>query len=139
MCPRPFYGTITIRWLTALSQIFAWNSNTITRPPAKRTVALSFMNAVGNMASIWTPFTYIKEPYYRLALGIVLGLFVCCAIMATVLRTIMVRTNAKMERLENDDSVLTEKEIMELQKTAEIEGVDLATARQLQKGFRYII
>ena len=122
-------------------QIFAWNSNSITRPPATRTVALSFMNAVGNMASIWTPFTYTdwSAPHYRLALGIVLGLFFFCCLGAVTLRFIMMRTNAKMERLENDDTVLTEREILELQKTAEIEGVDMATARQLQKGFRYII
>ena len=34
------------------------------------------MNSIGNMASIWTPFTYTdsSEPYYRPALGIVIGL-----------------------------------------------------------------
>ena len=93
------------------------------------------------MASIWTPFTYNDptETYYRLALGIVLGLLAVCAILAVVLRIMMQRMNKKLERLENDDVVLTEKEIAELKKTAEIEGCDIVTARQLQKGFRYII
>ena len=99
------------------------------------------MNSIGNMASIWTPSTYTdwSEPYYRMALGIVLGLFVLCVIGAVVLRTMMKRFNAWLARMEDDDIVLTDKEIAELQKTAEIEGVDLATARQLQNGFRYII
>ena len=74
-----------------------------------------------------------------MALGIVLGLFVLCVIGAVVLRTMMKRFNAWLARMEDDDIVLTDKEIAELQKTAEIEGVDLATARQLQNGFRYII
>ena len=73
------------------------------------------------MASIWTPFTYTdpSETYYRLALGIVLGLLAVCAMLAVVLRIIMQRMNKKLERLENDDVVLTEKEVAELQKTAE--------------------
>jgi len=63
---------------TDILQIYSWNSNVIARPPAKRAVALAFMNSIGNMASIWTPFTYTDgtAPEYRLALGIVVGLLV---------------------------------------------------------------
>ena len=99
------------------------------------------MNSVGNMASIWTPFTYFDSsaPYYRPALGIVIGLFVCSAIGACVLRVIMTKMNHELARLEDTDTLLTEKELVKLRKTAELENIDLATARQLQKGFRYII
>ncbi|KAK4950968.1 hypothetical protein LTR10_010961 [Elasticomyces elasticus] len=121
--------------------IYSWNSNVIARPPAKRSVALAFMNSVGNAASIWTPFTYMdgSKPYYRPALGIVIGLLVACAAMAVMLRIIMQRMNKELDRLENEDVILTEKELVKLRKTAEIEGIDLAAARQLQKGYRYII
>ncbi|KAK5732783.1 hypothetical protein LTR17_010201 [Elasticomyces elasticus] len=127
--------------LTPSQQIYSWNSNVIARPPAKRSVALAFMNSVGNAASIWTPFTYIdgSEPYYRPALGIVIGLLVACAAMAVMLRIVMQRMNKELDRLENEDVILTEKELVKLRKTAEIEGIDLAAARQLQKGYRYII
>lgn len=127
--------------LTFSHQQFAWISNSIPRPPAKRTVALAFMNSIGNMASIWTPFTYFDRsaPYYRPALGIVIGLFVCSAIGACVLRFMMTKMNRELARLEDTDTLLTEKELAKLRKTAEMENIDIATARQLQKGFRYII
>jgi hypothetical protein len=34
---------------------------------------------------------------------------------------------------------LTEKELRRLQKTADAEGVDIAAARQLHRGFRYML
>ncbi|KAK3721579.1 hypothetical protein LTR37_003135 [Vermiconidia calcicola] len=121
--------------------IYAWISNAIPRPPAKRTVALAFMNSIGNMASIWTPFTYFdwSEPYFRPALGIVVALMVICAIGACLVRWLLTKMNRELERLENDDVVLSDREMEKLRKTAEIEGCDLAAARQLQKGYRYII
>ncbi|KAK3203134.1 hypothetical protein GRF29_112g362678 [Pseudopithomyces chartarum] len=50
--------------------IYAWISNAIPRPPAKRAAALAFINSIGNSASIWTPFTYFPSsgPHYRPAL-----------------------------------------------------------------------
>ncbi|KAK5163434.1 uncharacterized protein LTR77_010616 [Saxophila tyrrhenica] len=121
--------------------IYAWISNAIPRPPAKRTVALAFMNSIGNMASIWTPYTYIdgSEPYYRPALGVVIGLLVVSATGACILRFLLIKMNRELERLENEDVELDEKELAKLRKTAEFEQIDMATARQLQKGYRYII
>lgn len=93
------------------------------------------------MASIWTPFTYFdtSAPYYRPALGIVIGLFVASAGGAVVLRFMMIKLNRELARLEDTDTLLTETELAKLRKTAELENIDIATARQLQKGFRYII
>ena len=99
------------------------------------------MNSIGNMASIWTPYTYTdsSEPYYRLALGVVIGLLLLSGIGAVVLRVIMQRMNKQLERFEDEDVILTDRELAKLRRTAEIEGIDLAAARQLQKGYRYII
>ena len=44
-----------------------------------------------------------------------------------------------MERMEGADSELNERDIKKLQKTAELEGIDVAAARRLAKGFRYVI
>lgn len=41
--------------------------------------------------------------------------------------------------MENENVELTEKDLAKLQKTAQIEGIDIATARRLQKGYRYMI
>lgn len=123
---------------------YAWNSNVINRPPAKRAVSLAFMNSIGNAASIWTPFTYIAAPegevsHYRLALGIDVGLLVVAGIGAVILRFMMIKMNRELDRLEDTNVELTDKEVDKLRKTAEVEGIDMGTARVVQKGFRYII
>lgn len=139
--PRYFSLFLLIFAFASFGTQFAWISNSIPRPPAKRTVALAFMNSIGNMASIWTPFSYYdsSEPYFRPALGIVIGLFVVAGLGAVVLRSMMLKMNRELARLEDTDTLLTEKELEKLQKTAELENIDIATARQLQKGFRYMI
>jgi hypothetical protein len=120
---------------------YAWISNAIPRPPAKRAAALAFVNSIGNSASIWTPFTYTDSsaPHYRPALGINIGLQVIAGICACLLRFILQRQNRQLERLENEDSELTDKELAKLRKTAEIEGIDIAAARSMQKGYRFMI
>ena len=121
--------------------VYAWIAGAIPRPPAKRAAAFAFINSIGNSASIWTPFTYrIQDrPYYRLALGINIGLQIVAAGCGLTLRFILVRRNKRLERLENEDLELSEKDLARLRKTAEVEGIDLAAARRLQKGYRYMI
>lgn len=120
---------------------YAWIANAIPRPPAKRAAAYAFINSIGNSASIWTPFTYRVQdrPHYRLALGICIGLQVVAALMGLSMRIYLTKQNKQLERLETEDSLLTDKDIAVLQKTAEVEGIDLASARRLQKGYRYMI
>ena len=97
------------------------------------------MNSIGNAASIWTPFTYTDSsaPHYRPALGVVIGLMVVAGITGTVLRFYLAAQNKRFERMETEDTELRESDIKRLEKTAEMEGTDVAHARQLAKGFRY--
>jgi MFS family permease len=120
---------------------YAWIASAIPRPPAKRAAAFAFINSIGNSASIWTPFTYRDQdkPHYRLALGICIGLQVVAAVMGVWLRIVLTRQNKRLERLEDEDGQLTERDLAKLRKTAEVEGIDLAAARRLQKGYRYTI
>ncbi|KAI7242232.1 permease of the major facilitator superfamily [Hortaea werneckii] len=120
--------------------IYAWIANAIPRPPAKRAVALAFVNSVGNAASIWTPFTYSPGPdgHYKVAMGINIGLVGMAGIGAIILRIILEKENKQLARLEDEDATLTEKDIRKLNKTAEMEGLSFAAARQLQKGYRYM-
>lgn len=121
--------------------IYAWIANAIPRPPAKRAAALAFINSVGNAASIWTPFTYAPGPnkQYREAMGINIGLVAIAGIGGVILKFYLEYQNRQLARLENVDAQLTEKDLKKLQKTAEMEGIDVPTARMLQKGYRYII
>ena len=100
---------------------------------------MAFMNSVGNAASIWTPFTYTDSsaPQYRPALGVVIGLMVVAGLSGTFLRFYLQRQNKSFERMESADTELTDRDVQKLQKTAELEGISMAAARKLQKGFRY--
>jgi hypothetical protein len=138
--PRYFSFFLMIFIFAQNGTCYAWISNALPRPPAKRAAAYAFINSVGNSASIWTPFTYRKQdaPHYDLALGICIGLQVLGFLMACLVKFYLARQNKQLERLEDEDVILTDKELRRLQRTAEIEGIDIATARRLQKGYRYM-
>jgi uncharacterized protein with NAD-binding domain and iron-sulfur cluster len=121
--------------------IYAWIANAIPRPPAKRAAALAFMNSVGNAASIWTPFTYGANdaPHYVKAMGINIGLVGMAGICGIIMRFYLQYQNNQLDRMENVDSELTERDLRKLEKTAEMEGISIEAARALQKGYRYII
>ncbi|KAJ4412250.1 hypothetical protein N0V91_000719 [Didymella pomorum] len=121
--------------------IYAWISGAIPRPPAKRAAALAFINSIGNSASIWTPFTYFpsSKPHYRPALGVCIGLQVLSLACFLIMKFYLEAQNKQMARMENEDAQLTEKDMKKLRKTAEAEGIDIAAARVLQKGYRYMV
>jgi len=58
-------------------------------------------------------------------------------LLAIGMRTYLKVLNKRMERLENVDAVLSETELARLQRTADVEGIDIAAARRLQKGFGF--
>ncbi|EME42552.1 hypothetical protein DOTSEDRAFT_73412 [Dothistroma septosporum NZE10] len=138
--PRYFSLFLLNFIFTMNGTIYAWIANAIPRPPAKRAAALAFMNSVGNAASIWTPFTYnSNDSHYIEAMGINIGLVGIAAIFGIILRFYLQYQNKQLARFENEDSTLTDKDLKKLKRTAELEGSDIATARALQKGYRYII
>lgn len=119
--------------------IYAWISNAIPRPPAKRAAALAFMNSIGNCASIWTPFTYTTGPYYRSALGAAIAMEILALICAFWIAWYLNRQNKHLDALQNEDVPLTEKHLEKLRKTAELEGIDIAQARRQAKNYRFVI
>ena len=121
--------------------LYSWIANSLPRPPAKRAAAYAFINSIGNSASIWTPYTYYnsEKPYYRVALGVCIALQALGGLSAIFMYFTLNVLNKRQERLENENVQLTEKELRRLQITADVEGIDIAAARQLHKGFRYMI
>jgi len=139
--PR-YFSTFLFVFVFAMNgTIYSWIAGAIPRPPAKRAAAYAFINSVGNSASIWTPFTYRPKdaPHYRPALGICIGLQVLAACLGLLLRFMLQRENKRLDRMENEDVPLSEKDLAKLRRTAEVEGIDIAAARRLQKGYRYMI
>jgi hypothetical protein len=124
---------------TQYGTTYSWIASSMARPPAKRAAAFAFINAFANTAPIWTSYTYndTQKPYYRQAIGICLALQLMGGVFAVAMRMYLSALNKRMERMESVDAVLTEKDLTRLQRTAEIEGIDIAAARRLQKGFRF--
>ncbi|KAL2816503.1 major facilitator superfamily domain-containing protein [Aspergillus granulosus] len=121
--------------------VYSWIAGAIPRPPAKRAAAYAFINSIGNSASIWTPYTYREAdiPYYRPAMGVCIALQVIGALMAVFMYFHLTSLNKRQERFEDESAILTEKDQKVLQQIAEQEGIDIAAARQHQRGFRYVI
>ncbi|KAL2857254.1 major facilitator superfamily domain-containing protein [Aspergillus pseudoustus] len=121
--------------------VYSWIAGAIPRPPAKRAAAYAFINSIGNSASIWTPYTYrdVDIPYYRPAMGVCIALQVIGALMAVFMYFHLTGLNKRQERFEDESAVLTEKDQKALQRIAAREGIDIAAARQHQRGFRYVI
>jgi len=137
-----YFATFLFIFVFAMNgTIYSWIAGAVPRPPAKRAAAYAFINSLGNSASIWTPFTYRPKdaPHYRPALGICIALQVIAALLACWLRFLLSRENKRLDRMEGEDAHLTEKDLARLRKTAEVEGIDIAAARRLQKGYRYIL
>jgi len=138
--PRYFSLFLMIFVFAMNGTIYAWISNAIPRPPAKRAAALAFINSVGNAASIWTPYTYAYDaPYYRPAFGTCIALQMMAFICALGLKFYLEYQNRQLERMETADAELTERDLRKLKKTAEIEGVPVSVAREVAKGYRYMV
>ncbi|BDD59989.1 hypothetical protein MAP00_005155 [Monascus purpureus] len=138
--PRYFSFFLMIFVFAQNGTVYAWIANAIPRPPAKRAAAYAFINSIGNSASIWTPYTYREKdgPHYATAMGICIALQALGGLMAIFIFFHLRTLNKRLDRLEDEDTILTNREIQRLQRTADVEGIDLAAARRLQKGFRYM-
>lgn len=126
---------------TQFGTFFSWIANAIPRPPAKRAAAYGFINAVGNAASIWTPYTYREqdEPRYAPAMGICIALQVLGGIIAVILDQYTRHQNRQLARIEDMDVELSGRSLRALEKTAQKNNMSLEEARQLQVGFRYML
>ncbi|KAL4963988.1 putative MFS transporter [Aspergillus stella-maris] len=139
--PRYFSFFLMIFVFAQNGTVYSWVAGAIPRPPAKRAAAYAFINSIGNSASIWTPFTYRDqdEPYYRPAMGVCIGLQVLGGLMAVFMYFHLKSLNKRQARLDDPTATLTEKDNKVLAKIAAREGIDVAAARDLQSGFRYVV
>lgn len=126
---------------TQFGTFFSWIANAIPRPPAKRAAAYGFINAIGNSASIWTPYTYRQqdEPEYKPAMGICIALQVLGGIMAIILDQYTRHQNRQLARMEDMEVELSGRDQRKLEKTAQMNNIGLDQARQLQRGFRFML
>ncbi|KAK1923183.1 major facilitator superfamily domain-containing protein [Papiliotrema laurentii] len=117
--------------------MYTWMSSSFPRPPAKRAVALAFMNAMsqtGNIAGsyIW-PSKY--GPSYTKSYGIVLAMFGTTILLNVWFRFILVSAN---KRLEQGERAFGEHGDT-LEQAANLESTTVRDAKEMQRGFRFLI
>ncbi|KAJ8068558.1 hypothetical protein OCU04_002273 [Sclerotinia nivalis] len=89
-------GSIYSGYVVALS----WISNVLPRPPSKRAAALAGINALSNIAQIYSPYLYPSSdaPRYAKAMYVNIAMSVVSIIFATVLRFHLMKLNKKLDR-----------------------------------------
>ncbi|ESZ94247.1 hypothetical protein SBOR_5381 [Sclerotinia borealis F-4128] len=77
----------------------SWISNVLPRPPSKRAAALAGINALSNVAQIYSPYLYPSSdaPRYATAMYVNLSMSVLSIIFATVLRFHLMKLNKKLD------------------------------------------
>jgi len=120
---------------------FAWLSNTLPRPPAKRAVSLAFINAFSQLGNVAGSYVFPSNwgPTYRFSFAICLAMFGMSIIMVFVMRSHLMLENKKMDRGERVAGAMeTREEEEELRRTAELEGVSIEEVRANRKKWRYL-
>lgn len=128
-----------------MATCYSWIAGAIPRPPAKRATAYAFINAVGNSASVWTPYMYRDgdAPRYRFAMRGCITLQVVAGVMAVVLRAYLVRQNRELElrEVEEEGGEGGSERAMLMPGEGEEENNDDIAGRKMKlpRGFRYVI
>jgi hypothetical protein len=90
--------------VTAYQLILTWVANSFFRPLVKRSASIAMCNLIGSMSSIYGSYMYPigDAPRYLAGGGGVAGLCLFVAIIAFVIRLMLIRENKKLERAEAD-------------------------------------
>lgn len=77
----------------------AWTGSLMARPRAKRAMSYAIVNAVANLAQVWTPYMYDSKysPHYTIAFSV--NVVMCAIAVSTcfILRFLLVRANRTMD------------------------------------------
>ncbi|KAL4073463.1 major facilitator superfamily domain-containing protein [Scleroderma citrinum] len=116
---------------------YVWVTNTISRPPAKRSAALGLVNGMASVINVVGSYVWPARwgPQYHQSMLISMGSFVLAAITAFGIRWVLIRENERMKRHEMISLGNAERERVEI--AAQLEGVTFDEALRLRKGFRY--
>ncbi|CAE7211321.1 unnamed protein product [Rhizoctonia solani] len=117
--------------------LLSWVSNSIPRPPAKRAVALAFINAFSQLGNVAGSYVWPKNwgPTYRKSYIICIACFGLAIIMAFVLRQHLIHLNKQLDR---GESIEGGERTKALQEAAELEGVPVEELRSKRQTFRFL-
>ncbi|GAA6034267.1 hypothetical protein JCM8097_003815 [Rhodosporidiobolus ruineniae] len=79
--------------------LLAWYSGVFQRPRGKRAMAISMINALGNLAQVWSPYLYPKSdgPKYTKAFVTNSIMTAVAILLCMTLRWLLARDNARMD------------------------------------------
>lgn len=91
--PGTLYGAtiVTLGWL----------STSITGPAIKRSIAISMCNSIGNISSVYTPYTYFGEPRYIVGFSVNVAACILCICVVLLLRLYLAKQNRRLDRGED--------------------------------------
>ncbi|WWD20838.1 hypothetical protein CI109_105315 [Kwoniella shandongensis] len=117
--------------------MYTWMSSSFPRPPAKRAVALAFMNALSQTGNIAGSYVWPNKfgPSYTKSYGIVLAMFGVTILLNLLFRQILVSANRRLDEgerafNEHGDTIA---------QAAALESTTVQDAKAMQKGFRFLI
>ncbi|KAF8322041.1 sugar transporter [Clavulina sp. PMI_390] len=125
---------------------YSWLSHSIPRPPAKRAVALAFINAFSQLGNISGSYCFPSNwgPTYRKSYGILLANMSLGIIMSFIFRQHLISLNKRMDRGEyvdfgqGGDGVGKAMDLEGVRRAAELEGITEEEARKNRETFRYL-
>lgn len=91
----------------ANSLILGWCGSVCGQTKEKKAVALAMVTTMMNVSQIWTPYLWPKSdgPRYAIAMGSSAGLSLSAAILAWLVRVILIRRNQKLRASDADVKV----------------------------------
>ncbi|KAF9228381.1 MFS general substrate transporter [Gyrodon lividus] len=115
-----------------------WVSNSIPRPPAKRSVAIGLVNGFGNLGNLMGSYIWKASwsPEYHQSMIIALCSLVLTTFLGLIIRQILIRENKQMDRLFL--KLIQGPERERIEEAARLEGITFEEAMRRRKGFRYL-
>jgi len=115
---------------------YSWISSSFPRPPAKRAVAIAFINAFSQLGNVAGSYVWgLTSNGYRNSYGIVTAMFGITIFGCFCIKTVLSNLNKKLEA----EEVAWETQAAAQQQTVNRERMDGDEALRMNKGFRYLI
>lgn len=111
---------------------YSWISSSFPRPPAKRAVAIAFINAFSQLGNVAGSYVWdLEENGYRKSYGIVTAMFGITIVGCLIFRIMLSRLNKKLEE---------QQQVWDTQPDAAEKVMQQSNeALRMHKGFRYLI
>jgi MFS family permease len=118
----------------------SWISNSIPRPPAKRAVALAFINAFSQLGNIAGSYVWPAAwgPTYRKSYGITIAMFGVGIAMTFVFAQYLKSLNRRLDNGEDLGFGIKGVNHAAVEEAGRLEGVEAAEAERRRQAFRYL-